>query len=88
MTEAVVVALITGGLALIGTLGGSYLSNKRSGALIAFRLETLEQKVQAHNNLIERTFLLERHNEVQDEKLTVANHRIEDLERMVEKQHG
>ena len=88
MSETIIVALITGGLALAGTLGGSYLANKKSAALIAYRLEQLEAKVQAHNNVIERTYRLEQHNEVQDEKIAVANHRIEDLERTVEKHHG
>lgn len=86
--ESIIIAAITGGLALVGTLGGSYLANRKSAALIAYRLEQLEKRVQAHNNLVERTFQLERHNEVQDEKIAVANHRIQDLERAVEKHHG
>lgn len=53
-----IVALITGWLALVETLGGSYLANRRSAALVACRLEQLERKVQAHNNLIERTYKL------------------------------
>lgn len=68
-------------LALIGTLAGTYFANRKSAALIAYRLEQLEKKVQAHNNLVERTFRLEERAEVQEEKLKVANHRIEDLER-------
>lgn len=88
MTETIIVALITGGLALAGTLGGSYLANRKSAALIAYRLEQLEQKVQAHNNLVERTYRLEERTELQEEKITVANHRISDLERAVEKHHG
>ena len=74
MSETIIVALITGGLALFGTLGGSYLANRKSAALIAYRLEQLEQKVQAHNNLVERM------SQVQEEKIKVANHRIDDLE--------
>jgi len=52
--EGVIAAMITGLLALAGTLGGSYFANKRSAALIAYRLEQLEKKVQAHNNLVDR----------------------------------
>lgn len=88
MPETIIVALITGGLALAGTLGGSYLANRKSAALIAYRLEQLEAKVQAHNNVIDRTYRLEEHNKVQDEKIAVANHRIEDLEQKMEKHHG
>ena len=80
MSETIIVALITGGLALFGTLGGSYLANRKSAALIAYRLEQLEQKVQAHNNLIERTYKLEERTEIQEEKIKAVSHRIKDLE--------
>lgn len=80
MSETVIVALITGGLALLGTLGGSYLANRKSAALIAYRLEMLEKKVQAHNNLVERMYQVEERTELQEEKIKVANHRIDDLE--------
>lgn len=77
MTESIIVAV----LSLIGTLVGSYRANRKSAVLVAYRLETLEKKVQAHNNLIERTYKLEERAEVQEERLKVANHRIEDLEK-------
>ena len=76
----IIVALIVGGLSLVGTLGGSYLAQK-SMALIAYRLEQLEKKVEAHNNLIERTYCLEKRCDVTDEKIKVVNHRIDDLEK-------
>ncbi len=76
MNENVIVAV----LALMGTLAGAYLANRKSSALIAYRLEELEKRVQAHNNLVERTYHLEEKTEVQEEKLRVINHRIEDLE--------
>ncbi len=81
MTEAAITALITGGLALLGTLAGSYFANRRSAALIAYRLEELEKKVNKHNSLVERMYSLEERTEVQEEKIRAANHRIEDLER-------
>ena len=67
-------------LALVGTLAGTYFANRKSSALIAYRLEELEKKVQAHNNLVERTYKLEERTELQEEKIKVANHRIDDLE--------
>ena len=76
MSEAIIVALITGVLALLGT----YLSNRKSAALIAYRLSELEKKVEKHNNVIERTYKLEEQVAVHDEKISVANHRIADLE--------
>ena len=81
MDNTVLVALITGGLSLAGTLAGSYFAQKKSTALIAYRLEQLEKKVEVHNKVIERTFVLEKRCDVYDEKFKVANHRIEDLER-------
>lgn len=77
MTETIIVAVI----ALIGTLCGSYFSNRKSSALIAYRLEKLEEKVNKHNSVIERTYLLEKRVEVDEEKLKVANNRISDLEK-------
>ncbi len=76
MNENIIVAA----LALVGTLAGAYLANRKSSALIVYRLEELEKRVQAHNNLVERTYHLEERTEVQEEKLRVINHRIEDLE--------
>ena len=76
MTEAVIVAV----LGLVGTLAGSYLANRKSTALIAYRLEQLEQKVSKHNNLVERTYALEESVALMDERQKVANHRITDLE--------
>ena len=78
--DSIIVAL----LALVGTLAGTYFANRKSAALIAYRLEELERKVQAHNNLIERTYYLEEQTAIQEEKIKVANHRIEDLEKKVD----
>lgn len=77
MTEAIIVAA----LGLVGTLVGSYLANRKSTALIAYRLEQLEQKVSKHNNLVERTYALEEAAALADERIRVANRRIADLER-------
>ena len=55
MPEAVAFAT----LSLLGTLLGSLAGVVASSKLVNFRLEQLERKVQAHNNLIERTFQLE-----------------------------
>lgn len=77
MTETVIVAI----LSLIGTLGGSYFAQKKSAALIAYRLEQLEKKVQLHNNAVERLYEVEKTQEIHEEKIKVANHRIDDLER-------
>ena len=78
MTEAIIVAL----LGLAGTLAGSYLANRKSTALIVYRLEQLEQKVSKHNKLVERTYALEESVALLEERQKVANHRIDDLEKV------
>ena len=72
--------IIVGVLSLCGTLGGAYLANRKSSALIAYRLEQLEEKVNKHNGVIERTYALEQRVSVDEEKLKVTEHRLSDLE--------
>ena len=38
----------------------SVVNNRKQSALVQYRLEQLEQKVDKHNNLIERTYALEK----------------------------
>ena len=52
---AVISAIITG----LFSLWGVYAANRKSQALIAYRLEQLEKKVDKHNSVVERTFILE-----------------------------
>ena len=78
MTEAIIVAV----LGLVGTLAGSYFANRKSTALVIYRLEQLEQKVSKHNNLVERTYALEESVALLEERQKVANHRIDDLEKV------
>ena len=54
---AVAAAAIT---AVFGFLG-TYLSNRKQSVLIAYRLEELEKKVNKHNNLVERMYIVEGH---------------------------
>ena len=75
--EGIIIALI----GLAGSAIGSILGMMASAKLTSYRLEQLEQRVQAHNNLIERTYKLEERTELQEEKIKTANHRIEGLEK-------
>lgn len=70
----IVVAVI----ALIGTFIGSYSGIR----LMSYRIEQLEKKVEKHNNLVERMYKIEEKTELQEEKIKVANHRIDDLEKI------
>lgn len=73
-------AIIVAAFSLLGTLAGAYFSNKKSTALISYRLEQLEKKVDKHNQVVERTYELERNEAILEEQMREAKHRIEDLE--------
>lgn len=76
MEPTIVAALLAFGGSLIGTFAGIITSSK----LTEYRLKELEKKVEKHNNLVERMFVLEDRINVHEEKIRVANHRIDDLE--------
>ena len=54
---------------------------EKQTALLDQRLQTLSERVEKHNNVIDRTYKLEELTAVQEEQIKVANHRIEDLEK-------
>lgn len=58
------------------------INNNKQNALISYRLEQLEKKVEKHNNLVERTYKLEEQAAVFETKQSVADHRINDLEKL------
>ena len=51
----ILVAVITAGFAFLGV----YTSNRKQAALVAYRLEKLEAKVDQHNHVVERMYRLE-----------------------------
>lgn len=59
----------SGVLAIIVCLINNRYQNSKTLALIDLRLSTLEEKVDKHNNLVERTYRLEERTAVQDEKI-------------------
>ena len=65
MDNTLIIALISNAFNLIGSLAGVFSASK----LTLYRIEQLEKKVDKHNSVIERVYALERHNEVQDEKI-------------------
>ena len=77
MDTTVINAVISGCFSLAGALIGILASAK----LTTYRIEQLEKKVQAHNNVIERMYNLERRVDVDENRLKVSEHRIEDLEK-------
>ena len=83
MIEAFIAAAAT----LLVCLINNYSQRKRSEAqhnetvkLIVYRLDQLEKKQDLHNNAVSRLYEVERKLGIDEEKINVANHRIEDLE--------
>lgn len=65
MPEGIIVALI----GVLGTFARSYFTNRKSMALIIYRLEQLEEKVNEYNNLIDRMYKAEQRITVIEEEL-------------------
>ena len=61
MTDAITVALITGGLAVVGNVLVAMSSNSKT----LYRIEQMEKKVEKHNHLIERVVILEQSDKAQ-----------------------
>ena len=67
-------------LSLLGTCIGSLTGILTANKLTNYRISQLEQKVEKHNQVIDRVYKLEQHDAVVDEEFKVVNHRILDLE--------
>ena len=70
MTESILVALISGGLTLLGVI----ISNNKHQAVSDTKMEELTREVREHNNFARRVPVVE-------EQIKVINHRISDLEK-------
>ena len=62
--------VIVGVLAFVGTLVGAYCSNNKTVALVTYRLQALEKKVEQHNKVVERMLIAE--NEIKTMEKTYA----------------
>lgn len=57
--EAIITAIIGGLCVAVPNIIATVSSNKKSTALITYRVDKLEKKVEKHNSVVERTFRLE-----------------------------
>ena len=55
MTEGIIIAIITGGMAIFSNIIVAWAQNSKT----VYRIEQLEKKVDKHNKVIERTYVLE-----------------------------
>lgn len=67
-------------LALLGTMFGSFAGIMTANKLVNYRIEQLEKKVDKHNNVLERVYVLEKRDAVEEEEIKGIKHRVEDLE--------
>lgn len=80
MSEAILSALITGGLALVGVILSNMAAANRTETMLKInqaitdtKISELTREVREHNNFAKRMPVVE-------EQIKVINHRIEDLE--------
>lgn len=81
MDTASIVAIISSVLSFIGVCLTVWVSNSKT----QYRIEQLEKKVEKHNTVIDRTYHLEERAAIAEEKIKVANNRIDDLEHLANK---
>lgn len=88
----VITAIISGASAAVAAIVVAVIQSRaqhnqvlsemdKKDALQAQRIEQLEKKMDKHNQLIERTYAVEKRIELIEKDIKVANHRIEDLEK-------
>lgn len=84
MTDAIAVALITGGLSLLGVVITCLATAKKSETTIKIaqavtdtKIQELTREVRQHNGFAQRMPVVE-------EQIKVINHRLTDLERSVQ----
>ena len=72
--ETIIQSLISGLCVAIPTIIATVSANKKDNALVKYRIDELDNKVNKHNNLIERTFKIE-------ERLSVIEKELENIEK-------
>ena len=77
--NTVVVSVLGLAGSAIGSLFGMLINTKLSN----YRIEQLEKKVDKHNNIIERVYELEQSEALITQRIKVADHRIDDLEKVL-----
>lgn len=77
MSEVIVVGILSLAGTLIGSLGGILAANK----LVQYRLSQLEEKVNKHNNLVERMAVVEKRVETHGKEIDELRGEVHEIER-------
>ncbi len=78
--ETIISSVIAAAVTLLVCVINNSQQAARTRNLLDYKLEQLTKRVDKHNNVIERTYELEKRTDIQEEQIRVANHRIADLE--------
>ena len=88
MDATIISALIAAGAAIAVCMINNHHQHNKTITLIDYRMQQLEKKVDLHNNAVERLFIVEKKLGIDEEKLKVCNHRIDDLEEIHKEKSG
>ncbi len=85
--ETILSSCISAAVTLIVCLISNHSQSEKTRALMEYKLEELTRRVDKHNNVVERTYHIEKEMDVKTEQIKVINHRISDLE-SIEKENN
>ena len=82
MVEIAVALITLAGVIITVAVGNKKNAKefKTNADLTIYRIDQLEKKVEKHNQVVERVYILEKKGAVEEEEIKVINHRIADLE--------
>lgn len=75
MTEGIAIALITGAMAIISNIVVAWAQNSKT----VYRIEQLEKKVEAHNNLVERIVIEEQNTKAQWRRIDELTEKVDSI---------
>lgn len=75
MTEGIIIALITGSMAIFSNIVVAWAQNSKT----VYRIEQLEKKVDAHNNLVERITIEEQNTKAQWRRIDELSEKVDSI---------
>lgn len=75
MTEGIIIAIITGGMAIFSNIIVAWAQNSKT----VYRIEQLEKKVEAHNNLVERIVIEEQNTKAQWRRIDELSDKVDSI---------
>lgn len=75
MTEGIIIAIITGSMAIFSNIVVAWAQNSKT----VYRIEQLEKKVEAHNNLVERITIEEQNTKAQWRRIDELTEKVESI---------